>query len=106
MTTIQPLDPAHASPKSAELLAGVKRMLGGTPNRFRIAAHAPSVLESMASQFIAAAHGGLNAKAREAIALAVAELNGCDYCLSAHSALGKAAGLSASDQELAREGTL
>lgn len=103
--TIQALDPAHTSTKSAELLAGVKRMLGATPNMFRVAAHAPSVLESMAAQFGAAAHGSLNAKAREAIALTVAELNGCDYCLSAHSALAKGAGLTPEDQQQAREGS-
>lgn len=105
MTAIVAIDPAHASPKSAELLAGVKRMLGATPNMFRVAAHAPSVLESMAAQFAAAAHGSLNARAREAIALTVAESNGCDYCLSAHSVFAKGAGLSAEDQLKARQGS-
>src|SRR5262249_18010892 len=101
---IQAIDPAVATGRSAELLAGVKRMLGGTPNMFRIAAHAPSVLESLAAQFAAAAGGTLNARTREAIALAVAELNGCDYCLSAHSALAKGAGLASDAQRQAREG--
>ena len=39
--------------------------------------------------------GKLPAKAREQLALAVAQENGCDYCLAAHSAIGKMVGLSA-----------
>ncbi len=42
----------------------------------------------------ALASGALNAGVREQIALSVAEANLCDYCLSAHSFLGRKAGLS------------
>lgn len=104
MSKILPIDPSQAQPKSAELLAGVAKMMGATPNLFKIAAHAPSALESMVAQFGAAAHGRLPAKTREAIALAVAEANGCDYCLLAHTALGKGAGLSDGEMTAARGG--
>jgi len=43
--------------------------------------------------FGAVAKGKLGARARESIALTVSEIDECDYCLSAHSALGKGAGM-------------
>jgi uncharacterized peroxidase-related enzyme len=102
MSRIAAIDPNQAQGKTAELLGAVKKMLGATPNLFRTAAQAPSALESLVALFGATAHGTLGPRIRESIALAVAELNGCDYCLSAHSALGKGAGLSREDMERAR----
>ncbi len=61
------------------------------------------VLEALASMFGAASKGHLNAKTREAIALTVSEIDACDYCLSAHSLLGKGAGLGEGDLDKARE---
>ena len=103
MSKIPPIDPTSAQGKTRELLGAVQKMLGATPNLFRVTAQAPSALEAMVSAFGAAAHGSLSARAREAIALAVSEANGCDYCLSAHSALGKGAGLSENELLNARQ---
>lgn len=100
MSRIAAIDPTQAKGKTAETLAAVDKMLGATPNMFRVAAQAPSVLDALVGFNVAAAHGTLKPALRESIALAVAEANGCDYCLSAHSALGKRAGLS--DQDLTR----
>src|SRR5687768_7540177 len=91
---IAAVNPAETQGKTRELLGAVEKMLGATPNLFRVAAQAPSVLESMVGLFGATSKGTLDARTREAIALAVAEANGCDYCLSAHTVLGKGAGLS------------
>jgi uncharacterized peroxidase-related enzyme len=93
MSRIPALDPNVAQGKTRELLAGVEKMLGATPNLFRVAAQAPSVLEGVVALFGTTAKGTLNAKTRESIALLVAEINGCDYCLSAHTVLGRGAGL-------------
>lgn len=60
--------------------------------------------ESETTHFGAVASGTLRPAVREAIALAVAETNGCDYCLSAHAALGRGAGLSADAIASARRG--
>jgi uncharacterized peroxidase-related enzyme len=76
------------------LLDGVQKGLGMTPNLFRVAAQAPSALEAMVTFFGTVGRGSLDAGQREAIALAVSEANGCDYCLSAHTALAKRAGSS------------
>lgn len=79
-----------ASPAPAQpLLAAVKQQLGIVPNLFRVIANSPAALEGYLGLNGALAKGQLDARTRERIAIAVAELNGCDYCLSAHSYLGK-----------------
>jgi uncharacterized peroxidase-related enzyme len=67
----------------------VKKQLGITPNVFRVIANSPAALEGYLGLNGALAHGLIDAPTRERIALAVAEVNGCDYCLSAHTYLGK-----------------
>lgn len=104
MSRITAIELNQAQGKTAELLGAVQKMLGGAPNMFRTAAQSPAVLEAMVGMFGATAHGTLRPKVREAIALAVAEANGCDYCLSAHSALGAGAGLSQEERDQARAG--
>ncbi len=93
MSRINAVDPAEAPEKSRPFLDAVNKSLGMTPNLFRVAAQAPAALEGMVSLTGALSRGRINARTREAIALAVAQTNGCDYCLSAHSLLGKGAGL-------------
>lgn len=80
----------NAPEASKALLEGVKKQLGSVPNMFRLVANSPEVLNGQLA-FSAALNGGkLDAATRERIALAVAEINGCNYCLSAHSYIGKA----------------
>ena len=74
---------------SQPLLQAVKKQLGVVPNLFRLVATSPAALEGYLSMSGALAKGELPAATRERIALAVAEINGCSYCLSAHSYLGK-----------------
>lgn len=76
--------PAAAQP----LLEAVKKMLGSVPNLFRITANSPAALEGYLGLNGALAKGSLDAPTRERIALAVAQINGCDYCLAAHTYLG------------------
>ena len=92
-----------SDPKAQRLLDAVKSSLGATPNLFRVAAQSPAALNALVGFSGALAGGALKAKARESIALAVAEANACDYCLSAHTALGKGAGLSEADIAAARD---
>jgi uncharacterized peroxidase-related enzyme len=56
---------------------------------FRVMANSPAVLEGYLGLNGALGKGKLGAKTRERIALAIAELNRCLYCLSAHSYFGK-----------------
>ncbi|GHD42349.1 alkyl hydroperoxide reductase AhpD [Thalassobaculum fulvum] len=90
MTRIQLPDSIEAAPAAAQpLLEGVRKMLGSVPNLFRIAANSPAALEGYLGLNGALAKGSLKPQTRERIALAVAQFNGCDYCLSAHTYLGK-----------------
>lgn len=70
-------------------LEGAQKKLGMVPNLFRVIANSPAALEGYMALNGALGHGVLDAKTRERIALAVAEVNGCGYCLSAHTYIGK-----------------
>jgi uncharacterized peroxidase-related enzyme len=74
---------------SHSLLEGVKKQLGIVPNMFRLIANSPAALKGYVGLSDALNKGTLPAATRERIALAVAEINGCSYCLSAHTYLGK-----------------
>lgn len=73
---------------SKPLLEAVNRQFGMVPNLFRVVGNSPAALEGYLGLNSALGKGAIDAKTRERIALAVAEINGCDYCLSAHSYLG------------------
>ena len=81
------IDAAPADSRS--LLEAVKKQLGVVPNLFRMVANSPAALEGYLGLLGALGKGALPSATHERIALAVAELNGCDYCLSAHTYLGK-----------------
>ena len=74
---------------SQPLLEAVKKQLGVVPNLFRLVSTSPDALQGYLGLSGALSKGALPAATRERIALVVAEINGCDYCLSAHSYLGK-----------------
>lgn len=74
---------------SRPLLESVKKQLGVVPNMFRLISNSPASLDGYLSLSSALNKGAVPAPTRERIALAVAEINGCNYCLSAHSYLGK-----------------
>jgi uncharacterized peroxidase-related enzyme len=93
MQTIPRLDPEQAGEASKELFDAIRRQMGGVPNIFSTMGHSPAVLKGYLDFSAALAEGELSAQLREQIALACAGANGCDYCASAHSALGKMAGL-------------
>jgi uncharacterized peroxidase-related enzyme len=80
----------NAAPAASRpLLEAVKRQLGIVPNLFRLVSNSPVALEGYLGVLGALNKGVLPAPTRERIALAVAEINGCSYCLSAHTYLGK-----------------
>lgn len=79
-----------AAPAASQpMLEAVRKQLGVVPNLFRLVSTSPAALEGYLGLTAALGNGALPAQTRERIALAVAEINGCDYCLSAHTYLGK-----------------
>jgi uncharacterized peroxidase-related enzyme len=80
----------EASPTASQpLLHAVEKQLGVVPNLFRLVGNSPAALQGYLGLNGALAKGTLEAPTRERIALAVAEINRCGYCLSAHSYLGR-----------------
>lgn len=90
MTRISLPASIDAAPTASQpLLEGVNKLLGSVPNLFRLTASSPAALEGYLGLNGALSKGALAPQTRERIALAVAQVNGCDYCLSAHTYLGK-----------------
>jgi uncharacterized peroxidase-related enzyme len=102
MSRLAMIDPASATGAVKTTLDAVNAALGVTPNVFHVAANSSATLRGLVQLNGSLASGTLDAGTREAIAIAVAQEDGCDYCLSAHAYLGKAAGLSDGDLFLAR----
>lgn len=93
MSRIQPIQNADATGKAKQLLDGVQAKIGMTPNLMKTLAQAPAALEGYLNLSGALSTGLLDAKFREQLALAVAQANSCEYCLSAHTTIGKMVGL-------------
>ena len=93
MPRINAIDPAAATGAAKTLLDAVHSKFGMTPNSLRTLAVAPAALKGYLDLSSALAGGGLDTRFREQIALTVAQINGCEYCLAAHSAIGAKVGL-------------
>jgi uncharacterized peroxidase-related enzyme len=104
MSRISPVVSSHIGAKVATTLSQVKASLGMVPNLFATLAHAPVALDGYLSLSKTLSHGRLSARQREMLALAVGQENECQYCLSAHTAMAKAAGVSEADTVKARGG--
>jgi uncharacterized peroxidase-related enzyme len=94
MPRLRAIHPNEANGKAKQLLDGVQENLGMVPNLMRTMASSPAVLEAYVGFGAALAGGVLPSRLREQVALTVAQLNDCAYCQAAHTALGRATGLS------------
>lgn len=102
---IDPISSNQPPPDLAPLYDAVRSALGTVPMLMQVIGNSPAALEGYLGLNGALGKGALSAAVRERIALAVAETNGCGYCLAAHCALGQQAGLDAAEIERARRGT-
>lgn len=105
MSRLNQIAPESATGRAKELLDAVKGKLGLVPNMTRAMANSPATLQGYLQLSGALGQGTLPAKTREQIALAVAQTNGCDYCLAAHTAIGKMTGLTIDQIRDSRQGT-
>jgi uncharacterized peroxidase-related enzyme len=87
------IDPAMARGKAKELLDDVVKKYGGAPNSFKTMAHSPAGLQGFLGLSGTLEGGVLPFETRYQIAIAVSEINGCAYCLSAFTAIGKSGGM-------------
>jgi uncharacterized peroxidase-related enzyme len=105
MPRIQPVAPDATDPRTAARLRAVEARLGALPNLFTTLARAPAALTGYLQLADALAGGRLTPRQRELIAIAIAQENACEYCLSAHGAIGRGVGLDDADIDRARNGT-
>lgn len=104
MTRIAALPFEQTAASAQTQLEGIRKGLGFIPNTFATLAHAPAALSGYLALSQALGKGTLNAKSREVVALASSQVNGCEYCLAAHTLFAGKAGLSAADIRSARDG--
>ena len=87
---------SEATGKAAQLFSAVKGAVGMVPNAYAtVGSNSPLALEAALSLDGVLAKSSLNGKEIEIIKLAVSEVSSCDYCLAAHTMIGKSKGLSA-----------
>ncbi|UJJ60234.1 carboxymuconolactone decarboxylase family protein [Rhodanobacter denitrificans] len=104
MPRVTLIDPNNTTSERQSLLAQIHGAFGATPNMFKAVANSTAALKSMWSAFSALGTGVIPAKLGEQIAVAVANRNACEYCLSAHTMLGRKAGASAEEMSAAQGG--
>ena len=103
-TRIETLNPETTTGKSKVLFNAVQEKLGFIPNLIKVFGNSPATLQTYLSLGELTASGNFSNKFREQLALAIAEENACNYCLSAHTAIGKMNGLTEEQTELNRQG--
>jgi len=100
MPRISGISDSDADPRSRQMLEATQKKLGMVPNLFRGLAHSPAAFQAYLNTGEILATGVLTQRLREQVSLTMAGANGCGYCASAHTAIGKS--LSIDPSELAR----
>jgi AhpD family alkylhydroperoxidase len=96
MSAITLIDESQAAPQVKELYKRIKDELGvaHVPAIFKAMAHVPTFLaDTLENHIKIMGEGALDRRTKEMIALAVSAVNGCDYCVSVHSAIAQRIGL-------------
>ena len=105
MSRINVVTQETADTEQKALLDAIQSKLGMVPNFLGILAHSSDSLKAFLGLHGIAESGQLDPQTRERIALAVAQGNSCKYCVSAHTAIGRKAGLTGAEIEANRAGT-
>lgn len=103
MARIVTIDPQSSTGKAKTLLDAVQSKMKMVPSLMRVLASSPAALEGYLNFNEALSRGLLSGELRELISVVVAEANGCEYCLSAHTAIGKMVGLKEEDTLASRK---
>ena len=105
MSRIAVIDKDNASVEQKNLLDAIQAKLGMVPNFLRVFANSPAALKAFLGLYGVASEGSLSPQTRERIAVALAQQNSCEYCLSAHTAMGRKAGLTGNEMAANRAGS-
>lgn len=103
MTTIDVPTRADVSPVNQSIFDKLKSRLGVVPNLYATLAHSEHAL----GNYLAFQHAqsSIVGKAREVVNLVVSQVNACEYCLAAHTVVGKINGLTDEQILEVRSGT-
>ena len=105
MARINIVTAESANPEQTSLYTAIQAQLGMVPNFLKVFANSPAALRAFLGLHGIAGEGSLDPQTRERIALALAQHNSCEYCLSAHTAIGRKAGLDGAEIEANRAGS-
>ncbi|MDM5179221.1 peroxidase-related enzyme [Massilia sp. DJPM01] len=105
MSRIPTIEQSNANDEQKALLDAIHGQLGMVPNFLKVFANSPVALRAFLGLHGVANAGSLDALTRERIALVLAQQNGCEYCVSAHTAIGRKTGLTGDEINAARAGT-
>lgn len=105
MARINIVTPESANAEQKALYGAIHAQLGMVPNFLKVFANSPAALKAFLGLHGIAGEGSLDPQTRERIALALAQQNSCEYCLSAHTAIGRKAGLNSAEIEANRAGS-
>jgi uncharacterized peroxidase-related enzyme len=106
MSTVKPLTREQASSTVQPIFDALKSKVGMVPNLYATIAHSPATLPAYLAFDEALSKGVFTAKERQAIFLAVSQVNGCHYCQSAHTAMGKMNGFTEEETIQLRTATI
>lgn len=104
MSRVPLIEIANTTGERQALLTQIHGAFGATPAMFKAVANSTAALKSMWGSFGALGGGVIGAKLGEQIAVAVADRNSCEYCLAAHTVLGRKAGATAEELAAAQAG--
>lgn len=105
MSRINVVTTETASAEQKLLLDAIQQKLGMVPNFLKVFANSPVALRAFLGLYEIAGAGSLDPQTRERIALALAQQNACEYCLSAHAAIGRGVGLDGGEIAANRAGS-
>ena len=104
MRNLEALTKEQASEETGKIFDAVKAKIGMVPNLYATIGNSSKALNAVLTLGDNLGGGEFSNKEIEAVALAVSEFNNCDYCLAAHTAIGKMNGLTEEDTIAIRTG--
>lgn len=105
MSRINLVTTEQANEQQLALYTEIEKQIGIVPNFLKVFANSPVALQAFLGLHTIASEGELDAKTKERIALGLAEQNACQYCVSAHTAIGKSVGLTTDEINANRAGS-
>lgn len=105
MSRLNVVTPEQASGQTKELYNAIQHAVGGVPNIYQGIGNSPAALDGLLHIGAVLGKGQLTTVEAEAVKLVVSEIYGCNYCLAAHTLIGKKAGLTDEQAISIRRGT-